>query len=311
MVSQGRVAAMIAAKPAERRLVLEEAAGITGLHSRRHEAELRLKGAETNLDRLEDLLTELADQMQRLRRQVRQATRYRNISGHIRRTEAVLLHLRWTEAEAALADARRQRAEIDRRVEALTGAAAALSQRSAEGGAALSGLREDEAAAAAGLQRHLVERDGLIAEAPKDPYFHALRGQMLFEHGRGAEALEAYRQAVRLSPHAGLIRVELGRAAIEVGTRETLVEAVRNLREVVRRTPRSASGWYWLGIAEGRSGRSEFADLALAEHAILTGDVRRAASLAGRAVRKLPESSAAWHRAQDIINRIRPGKAKN
>ena len=132
---------------------------------------------------------------------------------------------------------------------------------------------------------------------------------MLFENGHGAEALEAYRQAVRLSPHAGLIRVELGRAAIEVGTRETLVEAVRNLREVVRRTPRSASGWYWLGIAEGRSGRPEFADLALAEHAILTGDVRRAASLAGRAVRKLPANSADWHRAQDILNRIKPGRA--
>ena len=167
IVSQGRVAAMIAAKPAERRLVLEEAAGITGLHSRRHEAELRLKGAETNLDRLEDLLTELADQMQRLKRQARQATRYRNISGHIRRTEAILLHLRWTEAEAALAEARRERDDVDRQVEALTGAAAALAQRSAEGGAALSGLREDEAAAAAKLQRHLVERDGLIAEGER------------------------------------------------------------------------------------------------------------------------------------------------
>ena len=167
MVSQGRVAAMIAAKPAERRLVLEEAAGITGLHSRRHEAELRLKGAETNLDRLEDLLTELADRMQRLRRQVRQAARYRNISGHIRRTEAVLLHLRWTAADAALAEARRARAEADRQVETLTAAAAALAQRSAEGGAALSRLREDEAAAAATLQRHLVERDGLIEEAKR------------------------------------------------------------------------------------------------------------------------------------------------
>ena len=167
MVSQGRIAATIAAKPAERRLVLEEAAGITGLHSRRHEAELRLKGAETNLDRLEDLLTELADQMQRLKRQVRQATRYRNISGHIRRTEAVLLHLRWTEAEAALAGARRERAEVDRRVESLTAAAAGLARRSAEGGAALSGLREDEATAAATLQRHLVERDGLIDEAKR------------------------------------------------------------------------------------------------------------------------------------------------
>ena len=200
MVSQGRVAAMIAAKPAERRLVLEEAAGITGLHSRRHEAELRLKGAETNLDRLEDLLTELADQMQRLRRQVRQATRYRNISGHIRRTEAVLLHLRWTEAEAALADARRKRAEIDRRVEALTGTAAALSQRSAEGGAALSGLREDEAAAAASLQRHLVERDGLIAEARRLAARHEELAQRLEQIDRDLE-----RERAQLADAAGAV----------------------------------------------------------------------------------------------------------
>ncbi len=148
--------------------------------------------------------------------------------------------------------------------------------------------------------------DGLIAEAPEDPYFHELRGQMLFENGRGAEALEAYREAVRLAPQAGLIRIELGRAAIAVGTPETLAEAVRNLREVVRGTPRSARGWYWLGIAEGRSGHPVLADLSLAEHALLTGDIRRAGALAGRAVRKLPENSADWHRAQDILNRVNP-----
>lgn len=160
------------------------------------------------------------------------------------------------------------------------------------------------------LGEALASIDGLIAEAPEDPYFHELRGQMLFENGRSAEALESYREAVRLAPHAGLIRVELGRAAIEVGTQETLKEAVRNLREVVRRSPRSARGWYWLGIAEGRSGRPAMADLALAEHALLTGDIRRAASLARRAVRKFPENSADWHRARDILNRIKPEKAK-
>ena len=151
--------------------------------------------------------------------------------------------------------------------------------------------------------------DGLIAESPEDPYFHELRGQMLFENGRVVKALDAYREAVRLAPHAGLIRIELGRAAIEAGARETLAEAVRNLREVVRRTPRSARAWYWLGIAEGRSGRPALADLALAEHALLTGDIGRAGSLAGRAVRKLPDDSADWHRAQDILNRIKPDKA--
>lgn len=161
------------------------------------------------------------------------------------------------------------------------------------------------------LDEALALIDGLIAEWPQDPYFHEVRGQMLFENGHGAEALEAYREAIRFAPHAGLIRIELGRAAIQVGTRETLDEAARNLREVVRQSPRSARAWYWLGIAEGRSGRTVRADLALAENALLKGDVRRAASLADRASRKLPEDSADWQRAQDILNRIKPGKAVN
>ena len=204
IVSQGRVAAMIAAKPAERRTVLEEAAGITGLHSRRHEAELRLKGAETNLDRLEDVFTALADQMQRLRRQVRQATRYRNISGHIRRTEAILLHLRWTEAEAVLAEARRDRDAIAGQVEALTRTAAALSRRSAEAGAALPGLRRSEAEAAAALQRHLVERDGLIAEGVRLAARREELAQRLEQIDRDLER----EQAQRADARAALSRLE-------------------------------------------------------------------------------------------------------
>ena len=204
IVSQGKVAAMIAAKPAERRAVLEEAAGITGLHSRRHEAELRLKGAETNLDRLEDVLIALADQMQRLKRQVRQATRYRNISGHIRRTEAILLHLRWTEAETALAEARRDRDAIAGQVEALTRAAAALSRRSAEAGAALPGLRRSEAKAAAALQRHLVERDGLIAEGVRLAERREELAQRLEQIDRDLEREQAQRGDAR----AALSRLE-------------------------------------------------------------------------------------------------------
>jgi len=84
LVSQDRVGALSSAKPAERRLLLEEAAGITGLHSRRHEAELRLKAAEANLTRLDDVLTALDSQLQNIKRQARQATRYRNIAGQIR-----------------------------------------------------------------------------------------------------------------------------------------------------------------------------------------------------------------------------------
>ena len=84
MVSQGRVGALIGAKPAERRALIEEAAGITGLHSRRHEAELRLKAAETNLGRLDDVVGALQSQRQGLQRQARQAKRYRRLVEQIR-----------------------------------------------------------------------------------------------------------------------------------------------------------------------------------------------------------------------------------
>src|SRR6185437_10294643 len=98
LVSQGRIGAIIAAKPTDRRALLEEAAGITGLHSRRHEAELRLKAAEANLARLDDVIVTLESQLQALKKQARQAVRYRNIAGQLRRAEAVLLHLQWLEA---------------------------------------------------------------------------------------------------------------------------------------------------------------------------------------------------------------------
>ena len=102
LVSQGRIGAIIAAKPADRRALLEEAAGITGLHSRRHEAELRLKAAEANLARLDDVIVTLESQLAALKKQARQASRYRNLQDHIRRQEAVLFHLLWTDAEQRL-----------------------------------------------------------------------------------------------------------------------------------------------------------------------------------------------------------------
>ena len=115
IVSQGRIGAIIAAKPADRRAVLEEAAGITGLHARRHEAELRLKAAEANLLRLEDVLTTLNTQLDGLKKQARQASRYRRLSDHIRRAEAVVLHLKWRLAAAEREEAaeRLRRAERD------------------------------------------------------------------------------------------------------------------------------------------------------------------------------------------------------
>ena len=108
LVRQGQIGEIIAAKPQARRLILEEAAGVSGLHSRRHEAELRLKGADDNLVRVEDVLKQIDAQVDSLKRQARQANRYRELAGAIRRHEALARLIAWREHEAAFAEARRR-----------------------------------------------------------------------------------------------------------------------------------------------------------------------------------------------------------
>src|ERR1700730_17143774 len=100
MVSQGRIGALIDANPAERRLLLEEAAGTAGLHARRHETELKLNAAADNLTRLDDVIATIEAQFETLKKQARQAQRYRRLAEHIRRTEALLFRARWLAAEA-------------------------------------------------------------------------------------------------------------------------------------------------------------------------------------------------------------------
>jgi len=164
LVRQGQISILISQKPLARRAILEEAAGISGLHQRRHEAELRLKAAETNLQRLNDVISEVDTQLQGLRRQARQASRYRNLSGLIHKAEALLFLLRWRDlaeiarsAEASLAQA----AEI---VADRTGRAAQAATEQAEAATTLPPLRNTEAAKSAALQRLLHERDSLDAE---------------------------------------------------------------------------------------------------------------------------------------------------
>src|SRR5712675_1779743 len=107
LVHQGRIGEIIQAKPEQRRRVLEEAAGISGLHARRHEAELRLRAAEANLLRVEDVVKQLAGQIDGLKRQARQAIRYRNISAEVRKVEATLYYLRWLGANAEVEESGR------------------------------------------------------------------------------------------------------------------------------------------------------------------------------------------------------------
>ena len=88
LVHQGKIGEIIQAKPEQRRRVLEDAAGVAGLHARRHEAELRLKAAETNLTRVEDVIGQLAGQIEGLKKQARQAIRYREVAAKVRKAEA-------------------------------------------------------------------------------------------------------------------------------------------------------------------------------------------------------------------------------
>jgi chromosome segregation protein len=164
LVHQGRIGEIIQAKPEQRRRVLEEAAGVAGLHARRHEAELRLKGAETNLLRLEDVIGQLAAQIDGLKKQAKQAIRYRTVSAQVRKTEAMLFHLRWSAASAEVAEAERAKDLGVREVADRTVEEAEASKRQALAAASLPELREAEARAGAALHRLSVAQQDLDRE---------------------------------------------------------------------------------------------------------------------------------------------------
>ena len=164
LVRQGQISELINARPTARRMILEEAAGISGLYQRRHEAELKLKGAEANLLRVDDVIEALAQQIVALARQARSAARYREIGEALRRAEGLLLYRRWREADEAAAQAETQlRERVVLAARAESGALAATQARTGAE-AALPPLREEEAIAAAVLQRLVAQRDTLATD---------------------------------------------------------------------------------------------------------------------------------------------------
>jgi len=165
MVGQGRIGELIQAKPQARRALLEEAAGISGLHTRRHEAELRLRAAEQNLERLDDVVGELEGQIESLKRQARQASRFKNLSSDIRKAEATLLHLRWTAAKMQEGEARSALAQATSLVGERAAAQVEAAKEQAISAHKLPQLREAEAAAAAAFQRLSIANAQLEEEA--------------------------------------------------------------------------------------------------------------------------------------------------
>jgi chromosome segregation protein len=164
MVRQGQIGEIISAKPQARRRILEDAAGIAGLYSRRHEAELRLKATEENLIRVEDVLRHLHEQVESLGKQARQAVRYRDIAGHIRRAEALLLHLAILDAKAQLQAAERQFDADTRAVAERTRLQGEAARAYAVAEHGIQPLREEEARRAAALQRLQIAREQIDDE---------------------------------------------------------------------------------------------------------------------------------------------------
>tara|TARA_R110000796_G_scaffold98628_11_gene206263 strand:- start:651 stop:4088 length:3438 start_codon:yes stop_codon:yes gene_type:complete len=146
LVSQGKISNIISSKPEARREMLEEAAGISGLHVRRRDAEQKLRAAEKNLARLDDILGDMEQRAANLRRQAKQAERYRKLSGEITTVEGRLIYARWKEAAAA-ADIARAEAEA---------AEAKVSEAQSEQQAAVSA--QNESAKALGILRNEVQR---------------------------------------------------------------------------------------------------------------------------------------------------------
>jgi len=250
MVSQGRVGALVNAKPEDRRAVLEEAANITGLHARRHEAELKLRAAEANLTRAEDLRGQLETQLGGLQRQARQASRFRNLSVTIRAAEAELLSLQRARAEQARAHAAATLHDAQREAATAAEGAIAAAAAAAEASDALPPLREQEASARTLLERHRIRREQIDAEEQQADAALAESRRRLeqstldLDHARqlqrGAAAADQ-----RLAAEASeLAQADLGhetKAAGAEATAEAAAEQVRNMEAAANRATELAA----------------------------------------------------------------------
>ena len=161
LVRQGQINELIAAKPSNRRRILEEAAGISGLHTRRHEAELRLRAAETNLSRLDDIIAQIESQLLSLRRQSRQAARYKRLAGEIHEYKALLWLKRWVSALDTLAGAQDALKACEAQVADTATKASELTRQAAELAGFLDPKREEQIIAAAVLGRLNAAKDAL------------------------------------------------------------------------------------------------------------------------------------------------------
>jgi chromosome segregation protein len=269
LVSQGRIGAVISAKPVERRLLLEEAAGISGLHARRKDAEQKLRATEANLARLGEILGEQEQRAAQLRRQARAAERYRKLTDQIRAVEARLLHARWAEAERAAEAANTEAAATAEQVSSIQAAIAEAQAAHERANAALAEKRN--ALAEAREQGHELAHQLAAARARRDTVTRRLAELERLEISLNGDV--AREEALQRDAAQAIAQLDEERAAI-----------ARRLDDAEAHAARIASE---LGVAEAASREAE---AALAE--ILA---RQAAM---RAERRVAEAALEAARAQ-------------
>ncbi len=259
LVRQGQIGEIIAAKPQARRLILEEAAGISGLHSRRHEAELRLKGAEDNLLRVEDVLKQIDVQVESLKRQARQSSRYRNLAADIRRHDALAHLIAWREHETAFAEAAKKLDSDLLDVAERTRAQGEAARLQALAAADLPSLREEEAKRGAALHRIALARDALDAEEKR-----AREREAELERRAAQFARDLEREQALIADAAGVVERLAGEdsaLAAAIDNAGGLAAEAREREEEARRRLASAEA----DLAEAQAASS---DLNARRHAL-------------------------------------------
>ncbi len=150
------------------------------------------------------------------------------------------------------------------------------------------------------IDEALEKIDALLAAEPQDPYFYELKGQVLFENGRVAEAVEPYRKSVEYAPKSALLKMSFAHALVESGDPAYLQEANQMLRAALQVEPENAGAWRRVAIVEGRLGNVGKAALALAESAASRGDARETLDQATRALSMLEKGTSDYLRADDL-----------
>ena len=309
LVRQGQISELIGSKPQNRRRILEEAAGIAGLNTRRHEAELKLNAAEANLERLSEVSAEVERQLASLKRQASKARRYKALSEEIFALDALVAHLRWHEAKLACETAREKLEETKRQVEAASRQDAVCEAARVEAGEGLAPLREAESLVAARLGQARIALAKLETERKVAADAHArleaeatrLMEDIEREQAAKTEAEDALAHA-KFELSALPVEDDAANAEIEAQMREALERAREHLTAAEQVADEAQSR-----LSEARARRQATEEQAAAQtrrKAQLTAEVERlradmaaledAVTLAGR----LKEAKAAEERAE-------------